>query len=369
MAPTAESTVPKDHIVEFLRRRDYIFVKELGRGGCGRTVLLRDTQIDETLVCKKYAPVLEAHRTVLFANFVREIKLLYKLNHPNVVRVFNYYLYPELFAGYILMEFIGGVEIDKFLAEHPERINEVFQQSIDGFSYLQASGILHRDIRPANLMVRDDGILKIIDLGFGKEIRRSEDFDKSVSLNWWCELPNEFATGRYDFCTEVYFVGKLFERVIRDNGIGCFEYMDALRCMCSVDPASRVRGFEDLARQISSRQFFEIEFSDDDRDAYRAFADALCHHISKIQNGAQYVRDVAGVQGRLEDVYRTFMLEKTVPDAALVLRCFLDGNYYYIAKGLPVHCIKAFLQLIKASSEERKKIIFANTAVQDGTDL
>ncbi len=324
------------------------------------TVLLSDTQIDEDLVCKKYSPVSEAHRQGLFAKFVREIKLLYKLNHPNVVRVFNYYLYPEKFAGYILMEFIQGAEIDKFLAEHPEQINEVFQQSIDGFSYLQASGILHRDIRPGNLMVRNDGIVKIIDLGFGKEVSHSEDFDKSVTLNWWCEVPNEFAAGRYDFCTEVYFVGKLFERIIRDNEISCFEYVDALRSMCQVDPEFRFASFEDLAKQISSNQFFEIEFPEEEREAYRAFADALCSQITKIENSAQYLNDIPGVQARLEDVYRKFMLEETVPDSALVLRCFLDGNYYYRRTGLRVECVKRFLQLIKACAEERRKIIFAN---------
>ena len=115
MAPTAPTTVPHDRIIEFLRQRDYVFVKELGQGACGMTVLLRDTQIDEDLVCKKYSPVSEAHRQGLFAKFVREIKLLYKLNHPNVVRVFNYYLYPEKFAGYILMEFIQGAEIRQVL--------------------------------------------------------------------------------------------------------------------------------------------------------------------------------------------------------------------------------------------------------------
>ena len=74
--------------------------------------------------------------------------------------------------------------------------------------------MLHRDIRAGNLLVDNDGQLKIIDLGFGKQVNTSLDFDKSITLNWWCATPDEFRFKRYDFGTEVYFVGKLFEQLI-----------------------------------------------------------------------------------------------------------------------------------------------------------
>ena len=197
-------------MVTFLRRRDYTIVKELGQGACGKTVLLHDQQIDEHFVCKKYVPYSEDHRQNLFAAFVREIKLLHKVFHPNVVRMFNYYLYPEQFNGYILMEYINGLDVDDYLAENPDHTNDMFIQTVAGFAYLERAGILHRDIRPGNLMVAGDGVLKIIDLGFGKKIERSADFDKSITLNWGCEPPIDFQAARYDFRTEVYFVGKLF---------------------------------------------------------------------------------------------------------------------------------------------------------------
>src|SRR5436305_1578858 len=95
-----------DRIIEFIRKKDLVFVKELGRGACGETILLHDDVIDENFVCKKYAPLDSTGNTELFRKFVQEIKLLHLLNHINVVRVFNYYLYPERYAGYILMEYI-----------------------------------------------------------------------------------------------------------------------------------------------------------------------------------------------------------------------------------------------------------------------
>jgi serine/threonine protein kinase len=103
----AENTelAPND-IVSFLRKRDYVFVRELGSGASGRTILLHDDVIDENIVCKKYHPHSESVRAVQFASFVREIKLLHQVHHPNVVRVFNYFIYPAQFTGYILMEHV-----------------------------------------------------------------------------------------------------------------------------------------------------------------------------------------------------------------------------------------------------------------------
>ena len=134
-----------DKIVQFLRNRDYEFLVELGEGACGKTVLLRDKYLNELFVCKKYQPYDETERPVLFEHFVRETKILYKLHHPKVVRVFNSYLYPEKFAGYILMEYVDGSDIDVFIRHTPDAINDLFVQAVDGFAYLEKCGVLHRN--------------------------------------------------------------------------------------------------------------------------------------------------------------------------------------------------------------------------------
>lgn len=218
-------------LVQFLRTRDYTWVRELGQGATGRTVLLLDDVLDEHFVCKKYSPLEGLDKELLFENFKREIKLLHQIHHPNVVRVFNYHLYPTLLTGYITMEYVDGTDIDDYVRAAPEQINEIFLQTISGFQYLEANKILHRDIRPNNILVRNDGILKIIDLGFGKKVGGSLDFDKSITLNWWCELPNEFTESVYDFRTEVYFVGKLFEKIIQDYQVEHFKYLEILKQM------------------------------------------------------------------------------------------------------------------------------------------
>ncbi len=356
----AENNNRAGEVIKFLRRRDYKLVRELGHGACGQTILLHDDQIDQYFVCKKYVPYSSSVRHELFANFVREIKLLHQVHHDNVVRVFNYYLYPDQVAGYILMEYIDGSEIDEFLAQNPERTNEVFLQAIGGFGHLERSGILHRDIRTANLLVRSDGILKIIDLGFGKRVDTSADFDKSITLNWWCETPEEFGQARYDFCTEVYFVGKLFERIIQENEISHFKYADLLRRMCQRSPAARIGTFAEIEHAVRNDPFFEIEFAQDELDTYQRFAEAIAKQIATIERATKYVADIARIQNQLSDVYRSFMLEGEVPDAVLVLRCFINGKYRYRKPGLPVWTVRDFLILLKSSTEEKKRLILAN---------
>lgn len=88
-----------ESVIKFVRSRDYVLQRELGHGACGATVLLHDDLIDEHFVCKKYLPISENYRELLFDNFVRETKLLHEIQHENVVRIFSYYLYPKQFSG------------------------------------------------------------------------------------------------------------------------------------------------------------------------------------------------------------------------------------------------------------------------------
>jgi serine/threonine protein kinase len=354
------TTTPQEEIIKFIRRRDYRFMKELGQGACGRTVLLHDDQIGEHFVCKKFTPYAEGDRASLFTNFIREIKILHQVYHDNVVRVFNYYIYPEIFTGFILMEFVEGTDVEDYLATSPEMINEVFLQTISGFRYLEAQGILHRDIRPANLLVRIDGTVKIIDFGFGKLVQESKDFDKSVSLNWWCEPPSEFTNHVYDFRTEVYFVGKLFERIIQENQINHFKYGAILGRMCEHVPANRIQEFAAIEKGIQSDMFFEIGFEEEETTCYRSFADAVETHITKLETKAKYQDDIDRVHIGLENAYRSFMLEETVPDSATVTRCLISGAYYYKKKGFPVYVVRDFLHLLKSSSVEKRRIILSN---------
>ncbi len=347
-----------DKIIEFIRQKNYKFVKELGEGACGKTVLLWDESIDKHFVCKKYSPS-HGHRIDLYNNFVREIKVLYAVCHKNVVRIFGHYLYPSTCAGYLITEYVEGNNVLKFLQENPDKIDDVFVQAVDGFRYLEENGILHRDVRSENLMVREDGTVKIIDLGFGKQAKKPSDFQKSIEVSAWCAPPSEFRQAIYDFRTEVYFLGKLFEQIVHDFEVESFSYQNVLARMCERNAGLRIASFFDVQKEMQGGKFSETYFTDQEKAAYREFVGCLKKHTSKVAKGARYKDDPEKILMDLEKNYQGFMLDEEVPDACVIISCFLLGGYYLKRPGFPVEDVKNFIQLLKSSSTAKKRIVLA----------
>lgn len=346
-------------IVTFLRRREYRYIKELGAGACGKTVLLLDDVIDLHFVCKKFAPEDPHWRDQLFANFMNEIKLMHLLHHPNVVRIFGYYAFEKERAGYIIMEYVEGETIDKVAANSPDRFRSIFIQAVDAFSYLQQCRILHRDIRFNNLLVRADGALKVIDLGFGKSINTSADFQKSITLNWAFPPPDEFAYGRYDFQTEIYFVGKLFEKIAEDVQIEDKQIREVLGRMCAPNPGRRIQSFAEV-RQFLNQESFALDFSDEEVSTYRSFSGSLAQSIYSIDLRAEYIEDIQEIISKLDNVYKGCMLEEYV-SIEKVLPCFLKGRFIRDDQCfIRVDTVKRFLNLLRTSTSEAQKVIIAN---------
>lgn len=351
----------KSQIIKFIRSKDFKYVKEIGQGGTGRTVLLYDEIIDENFVCKKYSPYNEEYKDEFFDNFVDEIKILHKIFHKNIVRIFNYYLYPEQKTGYILMDYIIGTNIEDYISQFPEKINEVFHQIIQGFKYLEKRGILHRDIRPDNILVSEEGISKIIDFGFGKNLKLEDDFKKSITLNWYYPIPNEFKDGLYDYKSEIYFIGRLFEKMINDNDLSEFKYHELLNEMIDLDYAKRVESFDIIERRIFSTQKSDIKFSKIQKETYQNFADNLTIILAEIDFNTSYNEDITTIIRDLENVYKNSILEDNIVNPNAILRIFLKGDYkYYQEKQFDKVCLLKFLKMLKSVSNDRQRLILNN---------
>jgi len=357
-----EKDTPIPEIIKFIKQKDFKFKKKLGNGACGQTILIVDETIGEEFVCKKYLPISEVYRVELYKRFIDEIKILYRLNHENVVRIFNYYLYPTLYSGYIIMEYIEGCSIDLFIEKHPDKINDIFEQIVRGFAYLCENKVLHRDIRNSNIMVTKNGVAKIIDFGFSKEIVSTSNAEKSLSLAWWCTLPDEFRNNTYDFRTEVYFLGKLFEQLISDNNIDEFKYKSILKMMLYQDPSLRVDSFLKINNLILSNQFAEMNFSEEEKIIYRYFSCSLKTAISSIRSDSTYENDTEKLIRSLDDTYRKNMLEECVQNDSSVISAFIKGTYSYWKnkQNFEVDKLLSFLEWFKNSNKEKRTIILSN---------
>ena len=180
-------TKQNGEIIPFIKQKDYIMVNNnLGSGSFGKTVLLQDPFINELFVAKKYAPEYEEIKEQFYKNFLEEIKIMYKLNHRNIVRIYNYYAYESISTGYILMEYIDGKDIGTFIHDYfapfeDTSLDDIFVQLIDAFCYMEAHNIVHRDIREGNILIDKNGVVKIIDFGIGKIfVKPGEESDSLV---------------------------------------------------------------------------------------------------------------------------------------------------------------------------------------------
>lgn len=347
--------------IKFLRKKDYKLIKEIGQGGLGKTILLKDEIIDEQFICKKYSPISDVFKEKYFNNFLDEIKLLHKVYHINIVRVFNYYLYPEKLTGYILMEYVNGENIKNFSSQNPHLIANLFEQTITGFCHLEENQILHRDIRPDNILVSNDGILKIIDFGFGKQINFEENFNKSISINWRFQPPKDFENKTYDFRTEIYFIGKLFEEILRENQIEDFLYKDIISEMVKLEYIERITDFETIHRRILSREDFETEFSNKQKEIYKDFAYSITNIFSKIETSTNYSNDIGKIIKGLEVISRDSLLEDYVQNPVSIAREFVSANYRYFKNvKFSVSTLNNFIKLLKSVSIDKQKIILNN---------
>lgn len=237
-------------IVPFLKQKDYIMVNnDLGGGSFGKAVLLQDPFIDELFVAKKYEPEYEDIKERFYKNFLDEIKILYKLNHRNVVSIYNYYAYENIFTGYILMEYVEGKNIGEFITEYvgffeDVSLDDVFFQLIDGFCYIEEHRVIHRDIREGNILIDKAGTVKIIDFGIGKIFEKkagdSDSLVVEINRAGSDTLPQEYYDGIYTHKSDMFYLAELFNRLLKEADepdLLDFSYHDILDKMMEKQPA------------------------------------------------------------------------------------------------------------------------------------
>jgi len=151
----------------------YEIKRLLGEGGMGQVYLARDTTELERLVALKVLPADVASDPERMRRFVQEAKTASALNHPNILTIHE--IGEVGYSRFIATEFVEGETLRQRMTLSKLTLREALDISIQIASALVAAhkaGVVHRDIKPENVMLRGDGILKVLDFGLAKPTGR-----------------------------------------------------------------------------------------------------------------------------------------------------------------------------------------------------
>ena len=139
----------------------------LGTGGMGEVYRARDTTLDRDVAIKVLSGELASDASRL-KRFEREARTASGLNHPNIVTI--YQIGEHEGAPFIAMELVVGETLRALMASRlsTKRLLTLAIQMAERLATAHAAGIVHRDLKPENVMVREDGLVKIVDFGLAK---------------------------------------------------------------------------------------------------------------------------------------------------------------------------------------------------------
>ncbi len=152
----------------------YEILKRLGEGGMGAVYKARDHELDRLVALKVIRPELAGHPDIL-RRFKQELILARQVTHKNVVRIFD--LGNADGRKFITMDYIEGRDLKSILVERgklpPAEVVPIFQQICRGLEAAHVEGVVHRDLKPQNVMVDDAGRVWLMDFGLARSMELS----------------------------------------------------------------------------------------------------------------------------------------------------------------------------------------------------
>jgi serine/threonine-protein kinase len=180
----------------------YKILSALGSGGFGTVYLAEDTWIG-----KKVALKVPHRQSSNFGELLREPRLLASLNHPNIVAVLTAEKQDNVF--FIVMEYVAGETLEQIIgregALEMPRALDFTCQICNAVDHAHRQGVLHRDLRPANIMVADNGLVKVADFGTSRFLELAAIGTTVIGSPPYM-APEQFH-GRATFASDIYSLG------------------------------------------------------------------------------------------------------------------------------------------------------------------
>jgi serine/threonine protein kinase len=230
----------------------YAVERTLGTGGMATVELAEDTELRRKVAVKRLSASL-AGDGVLQKRFFREARLAAALSHPNLVAVYD--VGDEDGLPYIVMEYVEGETLAELTARtgplEPDRAVDLLVQACAGLEHAHAAGLVHRDIKPQNLLVRGDGVVKIADFGIARTLQATQLTQVGTVLGTASYLAPEQAAGKpVTAAADIYSLGAVAYQLLTGRTAYEFESLADLTVKQRKPPAPMKGAPPELERAV-----------------------------------------------------------------------------------------------------------------------
>ena len=272
------------------------------------------------------------------------------------------------------MEYIDGKNIGDFINDYfppleDTTLDDIFLQLIDAFCYIEAHGIIHRDIREGNILIDKSGTVKIIDFGIGKIATKTQggyadslvaEINRAASDT----LPQEYYDGIYTSLTDMFYLAELFRRLI-DNADNCdrtdFSYNDILDKMMEKRSENRFESFNAIREAIGKHDFLHMQISDEDRQIYQTFTNLVYESLTSYMTEPRFNTDCAIFISRLEKALTSNLFESIIQNNADVIGSVVDSSYRYNNRvNIQNETVRNFLDWFRASTMQSQTLVLGS---------
>ncbi|MHB1559077.1 MAG: serine/threonine-protein kinase [Isosphaeraceae bacterium] len=244
----------------------YVILDRIGSGSMGRVYKAHHVMMDRVVALKIISPEIASNERVV-ARFQREMKLVGRLDHPNVVRAFDADQVQRVL--YIVMEYVPGYSLGERLKKGPIPAAEMIEyaaQAAQGLAHAHEQGIVHRDIKPSNILLNREGRIKILDLGLGVLM----EGDTSATF----ATADGITVGTVDYMSPEQACGREVDGRSDVYGLGCAMY----HLMAGKLPFPGSSPIERLGKRISGRHVPITEYLPDLPPAVVRVMDRMMAH-------------------------------------------------------------------------------------------